>query len=122
MDLWSVGCIIAELILQSPLFPGTTDLDQITKIFKVTGNPNSENWPSFENKMKIPLNKKNKKNTLRDKFPMRPINEDDHMYLTPSGLDLLGGLLQLDPSKRSFSLDHPWFQEEPAMAIEMPKF
>ncbi|KAJ0394918.1 hypothetical protein ATCC90586_003500 [Pythium insidiosum] len=36
VDVWSCGCIFAELLLQDPLFPGTSDLDQLDKIFKVS--------------------------------------------------------------------------------------
>lgn len=45
IDLWAVGCILAELLLRKPLLPGETDLDQLSKIFQVMGTPNEENWP-----------------------------------------------------------------------------
>lgn len=48
MDIWSIGCIMAEFITQSPLFPGSSELDQIEKIFKALGNPNSETWPEYK--------------------------------------------------------------------------
>ena len=45
IDIWSVGCILGELLLRSPLFPGESDLDQLTKIFQVLGSPTEETWP-----------------------------------------------------------------------------
>ena len=40
VDIWSAGCILAELLLRIPLFPGTTDIDQLAKIFTIRGTPN----------------------------------------------------------------------------------
>lgn len=61
IDIWSVGCIIAELILREPLMMGKGELDQIDKIFKIFGNPNNDNWPGWQ-KLKyaknVQLNKK----------------------------------------------------------------
>lgn len=45
VDIWSVGCIFAELILRKPLFPGQGEFDQLTKIFKSLGFPTEERWP-----------------------------------------------------------------------------
>lgn len=45
VDIWSTGCVFAELFLGKPLFPGETDIDQLSKIFSVLGSPNEENWP-----------------------------------------------------------------------------
>ncbi|KAK9269195.1 hypothetical protein L1049_000964 [Liquidambar formosana] len=45
IDLWSVGCIFAELLSLEPLFPGTSDIDQLSRIFNVLGNLTEETWP-----------------------------------------------------------------------------
>ncbi|VDN56836.1 unnamed protein product [Dracunculus medinensis] len=45
IDMWSVGCIIAELLLRVPLFPGETDLHQLIKIYDILGSPTDEEWP-----------------------------------------------------------------------------
>jgi cell division cycle 2-like len=47
LDMWSVGCIFAEMITRKPLFPGQGELDQINLIFKLLGAPNEEKWPGF---------------------------------------------------------------------------
>ena len=46
VDLWSVGCIFAELYLRKPLFIGQSDVDQLFKIFNILGLPNEKDWPS----------------------------------------------------------------------------
>lgn len=45
IDMWAVGCILAELLLRVPFLPGETDLDQLNQIFKVLGSPSEEDWP-----------------------------------------------------------------------------
>lgn len=49
VDIWAVGCILAELLLRTPFFPGESDLDQLTKIFQAMGTPTDESWPVKEN-------------------------------------------------------------------------
>jgi serine/threonine protein kinase len=45
IDIWSVGCIFAEMVNLKPLFPGNSDQDELKRIFKVTGSPSVEKWP-----------------------------------------------------------------------------
>jgi serine/threonine protein kinase len=45
VDIWSCGCIFAELFLRKPLFPGQYEMDQLSKIFDIIGTPNDEQWP-----------------------------------------------------------------------------
>ena len=45
VDIWSCGCIFAELFLRKPLFPGGYEMDQLSKIFDVIGTPGEEEWP-----------------------------------------------------------------------------
>lgn len=48
IDIWSAGCIFAELVNLKPLFAGQNEKDQLDKIFKVFGTPNSQSWPGCE--------------------------------------------------------------------------
>ncbi|KAM3727707.1 Cyclin-dependent kinase [Dirofilaria immitis] len=48
IDIWSVGCIIAELLLRVPIFPGESDIDQLVKIYSVLGTPTAEDWSGLE--------------------------------------------------------------------------
>jgi serine/threonine protein kinase len=45
VDIWSVGCIFAELLNSKPLFPGKSNADQLRKIFKLRGTPSEETGP-----------------------------------------------------------------------------
>ncbi|XP_076911256.1 cyclin-dependent kinase F-1-like [Bidens hawaiensis] len=45
IDLWSLGCIISELFTLEPIFRGSSDIDQLSRIFHVLGNLNEEVWP-----------------------------------------------------------------------------
>ncbi|KAF8034345.1 hypothetical protein BT93_C0596 [Corymbia citriodora subsp. variegata] len=45
VDLWSLGCIFAELLTLEPLFPGISDIDQLSRIFNGLGNLSEEVWP-----------------------------------------------------------------------------
>eukprot|EP00760_Papus_ankaliazontas_P036062 PhM_4_TR8170/c0_g1_i1/m.62764 len=47
VDIWSVGCIFAEMILGQPLCAGKSDPDQLLRIFKLLGTPTKELWPSM---------------------------------------------------------------------------
>ncbi len=45
VDMWSVGCIFAELLTGKPLFPGKDETDQLDRITKITGSPTERNFP-----------------------------------------------------------------------------
>uniref|UniRef100_A0A914UIW0 non-specific serine/threonine protein kinase n=1 Tax=Plectus sambesii TaxID=2011161 RepID=A0A914UIW0_9BILA len=44
IDIWAVGCIMAELYMLRPLFPGTSEIDQIFKICSILGTPSKDEW------------------------------------------------------------------------------
>lgn len=46
VDIWAIGCILAELLRRAPLFPGESDLDQLSKIIDILGSPND--WKNIE--------------------------------------------------------------------------
>jgi serine/threonine protein kinase len=45
VDIWSAGCIFAELLTKTPLFMGDSEIDMIFKIFKTLGTPLDDIWP-----------------------------------------------------------------------------
>ena len=109
--MWSVGCIFAELMTKEPLFPGKNTADQLTKIFRLLGQPSADSWPdyaSLPNAQSVaavaqPFS------TLRQRF----------RYSTEACLDLLQKLLTCDPKRRitaDEALQHPYFAESPAPA------
>lgn len=47
VDVWAAGCIFAELILRRPFLQGSSDIDQLGKIFAAFGTPTEEAWPGM---------------------------------------------------------------------------
>lgn len=45
MDVWSIGCIFAEMVQRQPLFPGDSEIDEIFRIFRLLGTPDDDVWP-----------------------------------------------------------------------------
>jgi len=104
VDVWSIGCIFAEMANGRPLFAGTSDTDQLDRIFRHLGTPSTEDYPSIAE--------------LPDYKHDFPIYDKPHDYggLSPSldqtGVDLLIAMLQFDPAKRVSAADamnHPYF-------------
>lgn len=48
VDLWSLGCIFAEMLTNRILFPGDSEIDQIYRIFRTLGTPDESTWPGFQ--------------------------------------------------------------------------
>jgi cyclin-dependent kinase 7 len=48
VDAWACGCVLAEMLLRGPLFPGDSDVDQLAKIAAVVGTIDNSNWPGVE--------------------------------------------------------------------------
>jgi serine/threonine-protein kinase BUR1 len=73
VDMWGVGCVLAEMFLRKPLFAGETDLDQCIKIFELCGNPSDETMPGWE---KLPgfyhSKDENGKPVMQTKWDERP--------------------------------------------------
>ncbi|KAL0370275.1 UNVERIFIED_CONTAM: Cyclin-dependent kinase C-2 [Sesamum angustifolium] len=108
VDMWSVGCIFAELLNGKPIFPGKDEPEQLNKIFDICGTPNEEIWPGVS---KIPWYNNFKptrvvKRRLREHF----------RHFDRHALDLLDRMLTLDPSQRisaKDALDAEYFWTDP---------
>jgi len=111
IDIWSIGCIFAEMINQHPLFPGYTEIEQLFKIFRALGTPNEEVWPGVTS---LPDYKSG------NQFPQWPIlrsfEEAQQLAptLDPAGLELLLHMLCYHPTRRITAreaLEHEYFKE-----------
>mmetsp|Transcript_46463 Transcript_46463/g.123308 ORF Transcript_46463/g.123308 Transcript_46463/m.123308 type:complete len:299 (+) Transcript_46463:123-1019(+) len=91
VDIWSIGCIFAELVMKRPLFPGDSEIDELFRIFRVLGTPDEETWPGVT--------------TLPDYKPTfphwaaRPLSEVVS-GMDAAGLDLLAQTMVYEPSRR----------------------
>lgn len=113
IDVWSVGCVAAELLLGTPLFPGESGVDQLVEIIKVLGTPSREEIRAMN------------PNYTEFKFPhIRPSPWSKVFGRSPASasapappadaLDLIGSLLVYDPSRRKSAIEalaHPFFDE-----------
>lgn len=119
VDMWSVGCIMAELLYKKPIFPGKTELDQLDLIFRLCGSPTEENWSEAKNLVWYDkfCPTKSYRSRLRDVFS----------GFDNKALDLISRMLTLDPKKRitcSQALDSDYFWSEPMPCdpSELPKY
>ncbi|KAL0323791.1 UNVERIFIED_CONTAM: Cell division control protein 2A [Sesamum calycinum] len=104
VDVWSVGCIFAEMVTRRALFPGDSEIDELFRIFRIMGTPTEDTWPGVTS---LPDFKS---------FPKWPPKELATVVpnLDSAGLDLLGKMLCLDPSKRitaRSALEHEYFKD-----------
>ncbi|XP_076609314.1 cyclin-dependent kinase 6 [Chaetodon auriga] len=100
VDMWSVGCIFAELLLLRPLFQGHTEVQQLQKIFEVMGLPSEEDWP--------------KDSPIPYSVSWGPKGSCDKLlqHVGPDENDLLSQCLAFRPSARisaAKALLHPFF-------------
>ncbi|KAK9788436.1 hypothetical protein WJX73_004917 [Symbiochloris irregularis] len=105
VDLWSIGCIFAELINQKPLFPGDSEIDELFKMFRVLGTPNEQLWPGVS---RFPDFK-----TTFPKWSPRPVSEIVP-ELEAAGQDLLFKMLRYEPGQRitaRAAMTHPYFAD-----------
>ena len=105
IDIWSAGCIMAEMYTGRPLFPGTTNDDQLQKIFRLMGTPSERSWPGIS---QFPEYEPTAQNYFTQDLRIILPTVDS------AGMDLLTRMLQLRPEMRisaKDALNHPWFRD-----------
>lgn len=90
IDLWSVGCIFAEMISGRPLCTGSNSVDQLYKIFEVFGTPDESDWPGIGQYIEYQQAPRYPKRRLEDIFPT----------LSKEGINFIGRLLSINPDTR----------------------
>ncbi len=105
IDVWSAGCVFAELMLGQPIFPGDSGVDQLVEIIKVLGTPTREQIKEMN------------PNYTEFKFPQikaHPWQKVFRARTSPEAIDLVSRLLEYTPSARITPLQacaHTFFDE-----------
>eukprot|EP01088_Endostelium_zonatum_P011097 TRINITY_DN2491_c0_g5_i1.p1 TRINITY_DN2491_c0_g5~~TRINITY_DN2491_c0_g5_i1.p1 ORF type:complete len:377 (-),score=68.06 TRINITY_DN2491_c0_g5_i1:231-1361(-) len=114
IDIWSMGCVLAELLLEQPLFPGESGVDQLVEIIKVLGTPTKAQIKAMND-------------SYTDfSFPQIKPQPWDKVFRkgTPAeAIDLVKRFLQYDPTKRLLPLEactHPFFDELRNSSTRLP--
>lgn len=115
VDVWSIGCILAEMSNGRPLFPGTSEANQLDRIFRKLGTPTTEMYPGI---VELP--------DYRHDFPKYKPPQGGLRSLvprlSPAGIDLMQRMLMYDPAHRvtcKSALKHPYFNGLPDSIRQM---
>ncbi|CAN4081202.1 unnamed protein product [Withania somnifera] len=110
IDLWSAGCLMAEMFAGRPILPGRTEVEQLHKIFKLCGTPTEDYW----RKTKLST-------TFRPPYTYRSNKKEAFRHFPASSWRLLNVLLALDPANRGSAgsaLQDEFFRTSP-LACEL---
>jgi len=114
IDVWSAGCVFAELMLGQPIFPGDSGVDQLVEIIKVLGTPTREQIKEMN------------PNYTEFKFPQikaHPWPKVFRARTSPEAIDLVSRLLEYTPSARISPLQacaHSFFDELRESGTKLP--
>ena len=105
VDIWSIGCIMAEMITSHPLFPGSNEQDELHRIFKGLGTPTQATWPGVS---ELP--------EWKPDFYQYPAQSWASLVpgIDAPGIDLISQLAKPDPNQRlsaKTALEHPYFRD-----------
>jgi glycogen synthase kinase 3 beta len=114
IDIWSLGCVMAEMLIGHPLFPGESGIDQLVEIIKILGTPTKEEIQAMN------------PNYTQFKFPnIKPIQWSKvfRNKVPQSAIDLVSKMLVYKPTGRMHPFDalaHPFFDELRDPATRLP--
>uniref|UniRef100_A0A5B6YNE6 Protein kinase domain-containing protein n=2 Tax=Davidia involucrata TaxID=16924 RepID=A0A5B6YNE6_DAVIN len=107
VDLWSVGCVFAEMFIGKPILKGRTEVEQLHKIFKLCGSPPDEYWK----KSKLPLG-----TMFKPQHPYESSLRQRCKEFPKTAVNLIETFLSIDPYKRgtaSSALESEYFTTKP---------
>lgn len=114
VDMWSVGCILGELLGGKPMFPGSSTMNQLDRIIEITGTPSADDIDAIQSPFAATM--------LDSLTPTEPRNlADVFPNASAEALDLLKQSLQFNPEKRitaEEALEHPYVEQFHDAALE----
>ncbi|KAG4993038.1 hypothetical protein JHK86_029865 [Glycine max] len=118
IDMWSVGCILAELLVGKPIMPGRTEVEQMHKIFKLCGSPSEDYWQ----RTKLPH-----ATSFKPQHPYNRQVSETFKNFSPTALALVDMLLTIEPEDRgsaTSALESQFFTTNPLPCnpSSLPKF
>lgn len=119
VDMWSVGCIFAELLNGKPILPGRNESEQFHKICELCGSPDETNWPRVS---QLPYY-----NQFKPERPVKRRVKDVFKHFDRHALDLLERMLTLDPEHRisakdALDAEYFWTEPMPCQPSSLPKY
>lgn len=111
VDIWGIGCVLGEMFCRKPILPGSSDLDQLDKIWQLCGTPTQLSWPGHDD---LPGCEGVKRFNM---YPRRVKTMFES--IGPETVDLLDKLLTCNPRERitaAQALDHDYFWTDPLPA------
>ncbi|CAK9205731.1 unnamed protein product [Sphagnum troendelagicum] len=119
VDMWSVGCIFAELLHGKPILPGKHESEQLAKIWDLCGSPDEVNWPGVS---RLQLY-----NQLKPERHKHRRVKDVFKHFDWHALDLLERMLTLDPLQRitardALDTEYFWTDPFPCSPSSLPKY
>ncbi|KAF8819770.1 putative cell-cycle-associated protein kinase CDK [Cardiosporidium cionae] len=114
VDIWSAGCILAEMILGKPLFKGSQEFDIVTRIAMILGTPTEEEWINCTKLQYYPFRDRANSHFFRCDDKIQHLNCVLYGKLDIQGLDLLSRMLHYNPHLRitaAEALAHSWFSD-----------
>jgi cyclin-dependent kinase 2 len=113
VDIWSLGCIFAEMMMLRPLFQGDSEIDQLYRIFRQFGTPDETEWKNIQH---LPDYKASFPKWEKQSLPHRFYNDND-------AIDLFSSMTKYDPDQRisaKDALNHRYFDNVELVRVDLP--